>query len=87
MRVQAVSTERASAYRDAGPSDVRRAEAVSTTAVANAGEKSYPWYRRHARDAAHEKGVVPGSWSLGSDTLRVRRRRGGRGSSRCSRRN
>ena len=40
MRVQAASTEKASTCHDAGLSDVRRAEAVSTTAVANAGENS-----------------------------------------------
>ena len=40
MRVQAASTERTSAYRDTGLSDARRAQAVSTTAVANAEEKS-----------------------------------------------
>ena len=40
MRVQAASTERAYACRDAGLSDVRRAQAASTTAVANAEEKS-----------------------------------------------
>ena len=45
----------------------------------------YPRCRRHARDAALEKGVVPGPWSLGSDTLRARRIRGGCGSSRRSR--
>ena len=39
MRVQAASTERTSACRDVGLSDERRAQAVSTTAVANA-EKS-----------------------------------------------
>ena len=39
MRVQAASTERASAHRDAGLFDVRRAQAVSATAVTNA-EKS-----------------------------------------------
>ena len=40
MRVQVASTKRASTCHDAGLSDVRRAEAVSTTAVANAGESS-----------------------------------------------
>ena len=40
MRAQAASTERASAYRNACPSDVRRAEAVFTTAVANSEENS-----------------------------------------------
>ena len=40
QRVQAASTERTSACRDAGLSDERRAQAVSTTAVANAEEKS-----------------------------------------------
>ena len=40
MRVQAASTERASTCHDAGLSDVRRAQAVSTTAVANAEEAS-----------------------------------------------
>ena len=80
MRVQAASTERASACRNAGLADVRRAEAVSTTTVANAGKNS-----TLGADAMHSalplKGVVPGLWSLGSDTLRTRQRRGGRGSS------
>ena len=40
MRVQAAYTKRASACRDAGLSDERRAQAVSATAVANAEEKS-----------------------------------------------
>ena len=40
MRVQAASTEMGSTCRDAGLSNVRRAEAVCTTAVANAGENS-----------------------------------------------
>ena len=40
MRAQAASTKRASACRDAGPSDVRRAEAVSTTTVADTEENS-----------------------------------------------
>ena len=40
MRVQAASTERAFTCHDASLSDVRRAEAVSTTAVVNAGENS-----------------------------------------------
>ena len=40
MRVQAASTERASTCHDASLSDVRRAEAVFTTAVANAGDNS-----------------------------------------------
>ena len=40
MRIQADSTERTSAYRVAGLSDARRAQAVSTTAVASAEEKS-----------------------------------------------
>ena len=40
MRVQAACTERTSACRDAGLSDARRAQAVSTTTVANAEEKS-----------------------------------------------
>ena len=40
MRVQATSTGRGSACRDAGLSDVRRAQAVSTAAVANAVKKS-----------------------------------------------
>ena len=41
MRVPAASTERASTYHDAGLSDVRRAQAVSTIAVAIAEEKSF----------------------------------------------
>ena len=40
MRVQAAFTERASACRNAGLSGMRKAEAVSTTAVANAKENS-----------------------------------------------
>ena len=40
MRVQAASTERASTCHDAGLSDVKLANAVFTTAVANAGENS-----------------------------------------------
>ena len=40
MRRQAAFTERASTCHDAGLSDVRRGEAVSTPAVANAGENS-----------------------------------------------
>ena len=40
MRVQAASTERTSACRDASFSDVRRAQAVPATVVANAEEES-----------------------------------------------
>ena len=40
MRAQAASTNRASACRDAGLSDVKRAEAVSTTTVGNTEENS-----------------------------------------------
>ena len=40
MRVQAAFIERAPACGDAGLSSMRKAEAVSTTAVANAGENS-----------------------------------------------
>ena len=40
MRAQAASTERASACSNACSSDVRRAEAVLTTAVANSKENS-----------------------------------------------
>ena len=40
MRVQAASTTRASTCHETGLSDVRRAEAVSTTTVANAGDNS-----------------------------------------------
>ena len=40
MQVQATSAEHASARRDAGLSDVRRAQDVFTTVVANAGENS-----------------------------------------------
>ena len=62
MRVQATSTEITSAYRDASLSDERRAEAVSTTAVANAEEKS-----TLGADAMHatmplKKASFPGSW-------------------------
>ena len=46
MRAQAASTERASSCRDTGLSDVRRAEAVSTTSVANA-EVNSTNRRRH----------------------------------------
>ena len=42
MRVQVASTERTFAYRDAGHSDARKAQAVFTTAVANAEENSTP---------------------------------------------
>ena len=61
MRVQAASTERASTCHDAGLSDVRKAEAVSTTAVANAGENS----RTLGADAMHatlplKKAASPG---------------------------
>ena len=80
MRAQAVSTERASTCHDAGLSDVRKAEAVSTTAVPNAGENS-TLGADAMRDAALNKGGVPGSWSLGCDTLQARQRRGGSGSS------
>ena len=40
MRAQAAYSERASLYRDAGLSDVWRAEAVSTTAAANVEKNS-----------------------------------------------
>ena len=73
--------------------------AATRTSLTTGGRKRFtpprsPTLRRRlpsvqtpcGRDEALEQGFVPGSCSLGCDTLRVRRRRGGRDSSRRSRR-
>ena len=61
MRVQADSTERTSAYYDAGFSDARRAQAIYTTAVANAEKSTL------GDDATHATMSLKKAWFHGRD--------------------